>query len=408
AEGSAVAGAEVFFDEVWSDGTGIPLRPVGAEWGIAPRAAGERYVLDLHGRGVRKKGPHVLYVHGKDGAGNWGEFYEVPFDVTGPPRPSRDIAGRVSFEKLPAPGALVTARPEGDRRAPVAITVSDEKGLFTLEKLPPGRYDVNALLDEDEDGRWRRGEPEGVAAGVVDVAASDATGVDIVLTYGPSLSSANARIQSFAGDRAVLALSAAARDRDMDLARVWAELPGGIEVDLADDGIPPDDAAGDGIYKYAREYRGEEFAARPEGDVVIYAEDGRGNRVTATVSESPGLRLARVDAPSGLELYTGAEGLDVSWTPVENAWGGYVVFLVPADRLDRFTGPGTGEVYSNFRNPSYGTALTIPYDAVEDWWAYPAGSKFTVFVIASAGDADNYQASDKAIITAEWRKPATR
>lgn len=412
AAGSLVAGAEVFFDVVWSDGTGVALYALGADWNTSPAATAERYVLDLAREGVKKKGEHVAYFHGKDAAGNWGEFFELPFDVTGPPKPARTVEGTVTFEMSPAEGALVKATTEGED-VPRAIAVTNKSGEYEMEDLAPGRYAVTASLDEDEDGRWRKGEPEGVAAKPVDVSAASARGVDVRLTYGPSLSSANARLHNFAagpGDeaRAVLTVSAAARDRDLDLARVWATLPDGGEVELADDGAPPDDAAGDGVFTLSREYRGDELARLTGGEVTVWAEDRRGNRVEVTGAESPGLTVRKLEPPPALVLDTGAEALEASWEPVEGAAGGYVVFMVPADRLERFTAPGTGEVYSNFQNPVYGTTLSIPYGAVEDWWAYPAGSRFVVFLVASAGDGDSYQASDKALISASWTKPAPR
>jgi hypothetical protein len=194
----------------------------------------------------------------------------------------------------------------------------------------------------------------------------------------------------------------------MYLRGVWAARRGGEEVDLADDGAPPDAAAGDGVFTYSREYRGEDLRNFAGGAVAITAEDGRGNRVVATEAEAPGLAVRKLEPPPAIILNTGAEALEVSWDVVEGASGGYVVFLVPADRRDRFTGPGTGEVFSNFQNPVWGTSLSIPYASVADWWGYPARSRFLVILRASAGDGDSFEASDKALITAAWYKPAPR
>jgi hypothetical protein len=411
-EGSPVAGAEVFFDEAWSDGTGLELYPTTAAWGTSPKAAGERFVMDLRRRGVKKEGRHVVYVHGRDAAGNWGEFFELPFEVTGPPRPARQIEGTVWFEKSPAPEVLVKATPAGAEAA-YAVTISDAQGRFVLADLPSGAYEVAAALDEDGDGRWRKGEPEGKVAAPVDVAAASARGVELQLTYGPSLTSPNVRVQVYAAvageeARAVLTAFAAVRDRDLDLARVWATLPGGEEAELADDGAPPDAAAGDGIFTFSREYRGAARGALAEGSATLAAEDRRGNRVVVTAAEAPALTLRKLKPPPVLAVATAAEALELSWEPVEGAEGGYVVFLVPADRQSRFTGPGTGEVYSNFRNPGWGTSLSIPYGAIADWWAYPPRSPFLIILAASAGDADSYEASDKALVSATWYKPAPR
>jgi hypothetical protein len=412
AGGSPVAGAEVFFDDIWSDGTGVALYAVGADWNTSSAATAERYVLDLREVGVKKKGPHTAYFHAKDAAGNWGEFLELPFELSGPPDSARSLEGAVTFEMSPAKGALVEAFADGDD-VPCAIAVSEKSGEYKIEDLAPGRYTVKATLDEDEDGRWRKGEPEGVAERPADLTGASARGVDVRLAYGPSLSSANARLHNVAAGpgteaHAVLVVSAAARDRDMNLARVWAVLPNAEEVMLLDDGTPPDDAESDGVFTFSREYGVGELASLAGGDVAVWAEDGQGNRVSVTAAQSPSLTVRRLEPPPALLLDTAADALTVSWEAVAGADGGYVVFLVPADRLDRFTGPGTGEVYSNFHNPSYGTTLTISYNAVEDWWAYPAKSRFVVFLVASAGDGDSYQTSDKAIISAPWFKPAAR
>lgn len=413
AEGSAVSEAEVFFDAIWSDGTGLELLAVGAPWNTGPRATAERYLLELERWGVEERGAHVAYFHARDASGNWGEFYEVPFEVTAAPRPAREIEGTVWFERLPAAEALVAATPPGEPGRPLALALADKEGRYALEGLAAGTYEVVARLDEDGDGHWRAGEPAGVASAPVDVRAASARAVDLTLTYGPSLSAANARLHTYAPGpnregRAVLTASAAARDRDLDLARVVATLPTGEEVEMTDDGEPPDAAAGDGIFTWRREYRGEEVAACPAGEVALVAEDGRGNRAAASAAEAPGLRIFKLEPPSAVGLAAGAEALEVTWEAVEGADGGYVVFLVPADRLERFSAPGTGEVFSNFRHPAYGTALTIPYAAIADWWAYPTGSRFVVYLVASAGDADTYEDSDKAFVTAGWSKPAPR
>jgi hypothetical protein len=139
--------------------------------------------------------------------------------------------------------------------------------------------------------------------------------------------------------------------------------------------------------------------------VTVAAEDGRGNRVVVTEAEAPGLAVRKLEPPPAVVLNTGPDALEVSWEPVEGARGGYVVFLVPADRRDRFTGPGTGEVFTNFQNPVWSTSLSIPHASVADWWAYPARSRFLVILVASAGDGGSYEASDKALLSASWYKP---
>jgi len=187
---------------------------------------------------------------------------------------------------------------------------------------------------------------------------------------------------------------------------VAAALPDGEEVALADDGVPPDDAAGDGVFTFRRVWQGEEVAAAPEGEVKVFAVDGRGNRTVVTAAEYRGLRVVKLEPPPALVLRAAADAVELSWGAVAGADGGYVVFLVPADRLARFRKPGTGEVYSNFGRATFGNTYTIPFAAAADWWAYPAGSSFTVMLVASAGDARAFADCDQAVVSASFAKPA--
>jgi len=409
AAASAITAAEVFFDDAWSDGTGFALQPAVGEWGAGPTATAEGVVLDLARRGAKRRGAHVAYFHAKDAAGNWGKFYALPFDVTGAPPRARAAGGEVEFDLAPAAKALVTAAREGGGKA--AFTRTDKEGRFTLKGLPGGTYALTATLDEDGDERWRPGEPSGSLAGV-DLTARDAAALKITLTYGPALADANARLQLYGAGpamtpKAVLTVSVAASDRAGDLERVWATLPGGEEVPLTDDGVPPDAAAADGVYTYSRVYEGDDVAAVPAGEVTIYAEDARGERAAADAEAYPGLRLIPLTPPTGLNVKVdgAAELVTASWDPVAGAEGGYVVFVIPGDRLERFTEPGSAEIFSNFANPVFDPRIVIPFAALTDWWAYPARSRFVLMVVASAGDGRTFQISDKSLVTAEWLKP---
>lgn len=409
-EGAAITAAEVFFDRIWSDGTGVQLFPVVGEWGTSPVMEGERVVFNLESWGVTKEGPHIAYFHGRDAAGNWGEFTQVPFELTSAPRPARKITGNVAFEKAPCPRALVTATPEGELY-PTAFSTTDEVGYYRLEKLRPGRYAVRGLYDEDEDGRWRPGEPSGAAAGIADVTVADATAVSFALSYGPTIGTANARVQYYGAgpgieSRAVLSLSASVSDRDLDLKRVWAKLPDGSELELADDGVAPDAAAGDGIFTRSEVF--DDISKVPTGAVVVAAVDGRGNALEVSDKTFGGLTASKLTPPAEVSVAVERESLNVAWSPVAGARGGYVVFVIPAERLSRFTEAGTAEVFSNVGNPTFDTKLTIPFAAMRDWWAYPPRAQFVVMVVASAGDAPNFQDSDKAVMTTEWFKPIPR
>lgn len=413
-EGSAVAGAEVFFDDVWSDGTGIALRPAAGEWGTGAALAGEAFILSLRRADIGRRGEHIAYFHARDAAGNWGELAEVPFDVTPGPRSAAGVGGLVTFDKLPAEGVLVIATAAGAEAdaLPAAFAISDRDGRYRLTDLPAGAYVLAARFDEDKDGRWRPGEPVG-AVPAVSLNPGMTARANLELTYGPSLSGANARLQVYAEgpglqSRAVLALMAAAGDRDRNLVRVWARLPSGEEVALGDDGVPPDAAAGDGVFTFERTFSPGEWASIAEGPAAIFAEDAKANRAAAAVNAAPGLEVVRLEPPAEVKVETAADGIVVSWGSVPRAEGGYVVFIVPEDRLARFTEPGSAEVYSNFERPVFETTLAIPYNALTDWWAYPAGSRFIAMVVASAGDGDTFQSSDKALATAIWAKPARK
>ncbi|UCE27453.1 MAG: Ig-like domain-containing protein [Candidatus Coatesbacteria bacterium] len=412
-EGRAeITAAEFFVDAPASDGTGISLAPVGAVWGTAPAAEVERYITDLKAGGAGKKGEHIIYVHARDSAGNWGDFYEYAVNVTGKPKGARKLSGTVYFELDVVEKAIVAAYADG-ADYPAAVVVTDEDGEYEIEGLPPGRYRVRAFLDEDEDAGWGRAEPAGAAEETVELRFYDAGGVDITLTYVPAITAANARIQHYLdpageGEKVVLRITARVRDPDMDLDEVLAVLPDGTELELLDIGLGPDEAPDDNIFTAEVTYRGAEVAATPVGEVVVYARDRFGNETSAGPDRHPGLYARLLPVPANVRAEDRPDGIHVAWESVAGADGGYVVFLIPLDRLDRFKGPDTSEVWSNHRAPTFEPKVTIPYESVEDWWAYPVGARFVLMVTAGAGDARTVGDSDKSIYVLPYTKSAVK
>jgi hypothetical protein len=320
-------------------------------------------------------------------------------------------------------GAIVSAYADG-AQYPAAVVRTDEDGEYEIEGLPPGRYIVSAFFDEDENAAWSRAEPngaagrfaepEGAGAGeIVDLRSNDAGGVDITLTYFPAITAANARIQHYLdpageGEKAVLRVTARVRDPDMDLEEVWAFLGDGTALELLDGGLGPDEAPDDNIFTAEVTYRGAEVAATPVGDVVIDAMDRFGNETTVWTDRHPGLYTRLLPVPANVRVEDRPDGIHVSWDSVAGADGGYVVFLIPLDRLDRFKGPNTAEVWSNDRAPTFEPKVTIPYESVEDWWAYPVGARFVMMVTAGAGDARTVGDSDKSIYVLAYTKSAVK
>jgi len=412
-EGRAeITAAEFFVGAPASDGTGIPLAPVGAAWGTAPSAVVERYITDMKEAGTGKKGEHIIYVHAQDSAGNWGDFFEYAINVTGKPKDSRKVSGAVYFELDPVEKAIVVAYADG-AEYPAAVVLTDEDGGYEIKGLPPGLYRVRAFLDEDEDAGWGRAEPAGTAEDTVELRSYDAEGIDITLTYVPAITAANARIQHYLdpageGEKAVLRITARVRDPDMDLEKVLAVLPDGTEFELLDVGLGPDEAPNDNIFTAEATYRGTEMAAMPVGDVTLYARDRFGNEASAGPARHPGLYARLLPVPANVRAIDKPDGINVVWDTVAGADGGYVVFLIPLDRLDRFKGPDTAEVWSNHRAPTFEPRLTIPYESIEDWWAYPVGARFALMVTAGAGDARTVGDSDKSIYVLPYTKSAVK
>jgi hypothetical protein len=407
-----VTAAEFFVDVPASDGTGIPLAPVSATWGTAPSAVVERYVTDIAAIGAGKKGEYTLYVHARDSAGNWGDFYEHQIVVSGKPKGARKLSGTVNFELEPVEKAIVAAYAEGEEY-PAAVVLTDKDGEYEMDGLPPGRYRVWSFLDEDEDAGWGRAEPAGTAGETVELRSYDAGGVDVTLTYVPAITAANARVQHYLdpageGEKAVLLVTARVRDPDMDLDEVRAVLPDGTELELSDLGFGPDEAPNDGIFTDEVTYRSAGIAAMPVGDVIVHARDRYGNEASAGSAQHPGLYARLLPVPANVRAEDEADGIHVTWDTAAGADGGYVVFLIPLDRLERFKGPDTAEVWSNHRSPTFEPRVVIPYESISDWWAYPVGARFALMVSATAGDARTVGDGDKAIYVLPYAKSAVK
>jgi hypothetical protein len=71
ASGATVAGAELFIDSVGASGSGVPFTPTDGVF----NSASESGFGDIPLGTVRlmSNGPHTIYVHARDAAGNWGD-----------------------------------------------------------------------------------------------------------------------------------------------------------------------------------------------------------------------------------------------------------------------------------------------------------------------------------------------
>jgi hypothetical protein len=74
-----VRAAEGFIDTAGADGTGFPFGPRDASFnsGFETGAA----YIPLTTIALLTEGAHTIYIHGQDGAGNWGPTVSVPFNV---------------------------------------------------------------------------------------------------------------------------------------------------------------------------------------------------------------------------------------------------------------------------------------------------------------------------------------
>lgn len=404
-ESSNIIGAEAFFDYRGSDGTGLGLNPVSGDWGASTEITADRYVVNLRDFKANRKGEHILYAHGRDGKGNWGDFVEYRFEVTSGDKHAYSISGAVDFDLEPAGGAVVSVWPIASAY-PIAVTRSDKKGKFELEGLPPGEYRVEVFGDGDGDSLKGRYEPTATTLQPVSLTSYDYSGLELTLAFAPTISDANARLQyySTAESRAVLNVNAVVTDRDSDVSRVWAVLPDGSETELMDDGGEYDAARGDGVYSYGIEYSIDEIPALLLGGVALTAEDSFGNITTAGTVGYPGLEITELPPLTGVAAAQTENGIEIKWDEIAGADGGYVAFIVPYDRFERFNEPGTAEVWSNYRNPLFTNEVLVQYKSIEDWWAYPKNAVFYIIIAASAGDGSTYRTSDKSLSIVTIRK----
>ncbi|MCP4231751.1 MAG: hypothetical protein GY771_16605 [bacterium] len=400
-----IVAGEAFLDYRGSDGTGLAMNALNGDWGTSPEIAAERYITDLREFKAHSTGEHLLYVHARDAKGNWGDFAEYRFDVTSKKKPSYSISGMIDFDLEPAEGAVVSAWPAASPY-PAAVTRTDKKGRFELDGLSAGEYRVEVFGDSDGDSLKGPNEPSAVTRTAIKLSSYDYTGLDLILAYAPNISDANARLQNYsAGEgRAELLVTAVITDRDSDVSRVWVVLPTGDEVELSDDGADADVVAGDGIYTYGVEYENDAVPSEMFGEVTVSAEDSFGNVARAGAVGYPGLGISGLPDLTGIDAEQEGNGIRISWGGIEGAEGGYVVFIVPYDRFERFTEPGTAEVWSNYRNPLYTSEVLVQYKSIEDWWAYPTGAVCHIVVAAAAGDGTTFRASDKSLTIVTIRK----
>lgn len=74
---STIAEAEFFIDSIGSNGTGTSMQPADSAFDSPVEE------VTWNGNATWTSGSHVLYVHGKDVAGNWGACYGAVFNVRG-------------------------------------------------------------------------------------------------------------------------------------------------------------------------------------------------------------------------------------------------------------------------------------------------------------------------------------
>jgi hypothetical protein len=135
---------------------------------ISPRDGAPRVSWNRDEIAVRPRGdwrPNTAYTVTMMGGladirGNVRNAGASTFFSTGPTVPATRITGQV-FDWVsgqPAAGALLEAYvPPDTVRAWVAV--SDSGGRFTLERIPPGRYVVRALIDRNKNRGIDAGEP---------------------------------------------------------------------------------------------------------------------------------------------------------------------------------------------------------------------------------------------------------
>gem|GEM_PF-1311892 len=394
---SYIEQVEAFVGQIGSHGTGIALLPALGKLGAGSQAAVSAYIFGLSELGLKEGESLPVFIQAKDESGNWGEFFRV--DVSAQkPADRAYFEGMVTFEQVAVAGAVVVAM-DGETSRVVSATVADDEGYFRLE-APPGRgLTVLAFNDANGNGQLDDVEARG------DVSASPpASNLHLKLMYVPAFGYANARLSHFAPfggeeERYELFVWALVSDEDYDLHSVTATLPNGSELGLNDEGREGDVVAGDGIYSLLVSLSPQEIPVPGvvgEG-LTLTAVDMVGNTTIVGWAQFPGLALVNLDLVESITALDDGEVVNISWQGVDfPERATYIIFIIPKGVFEGFSGPDTGEVWSNFARPTRLTEQYIDRARISGYWGTPSGSRYVVAVAVLGADTRKTEDMDKS------------
>jgi len=407
--------AEVFVGRIGSDGTGLALAPLHgvAKEGRMLRLGGD--FLEAF-KGLNQDKCQIFF-HAQNSDGYWGRIEKVTVERRAQPKTALFVSGEVDFGTEAAENAVLRLYSySGLSEKLVLMGKADKKGKFRLGPLEAGTYHLFAYNDEevnhiDEDSDpcvyWTD------ESGSRDLELRDANReVKLSLGHRPVLRNPMVRLYVYAAApespaHASLYLSVEAADADYDISDVTVITSEGEHIELHDDGKDGDQKADDGVYSRVMELApGKIPAAGTVKNYKIKVDDKKGNSVVIGPEDFPSLSIHSLEPPQGLVVEAGKEELKVSWNEAAVAPpGGYLLFILPADRESHFDGPGTGELYTNFPQPYHDVnEVTLSIDQLGNYWSVPRGNRMLCILMALAKDADP-AGSDKAIAKFYFPKP---
>ncbi len=412
---ATIKAAEVFVGRIGSDGTGLALTPLHGvvNEGRTLRMGGD-FLLAFKNLNQQQI---PIYFHAQNNDGYWGKIESVTVERRAQPKAALFVSGEVDFGTEPAENAVlrIYSYKESVEKL-VLMGRADKKGKFRLGPLEPGTYHLFAYNDEDDNHIDEDSDPCVYwtdETGNHDLVLESANReVKLSLGHRPVLRNPMARLYVFAATpespaHASLYLSVATDDSDYDIAGVTVITSEGEQIALHDDGKDGDQKADDGVYSRVMEIAPEKIPiAGTVRSYRIKVDDKKGNSVMVGPEDFPSLSINSLDPPQGLKVEAGKEELKVSWNEATVApQGGYLLFIMPADRENRFDGPGSGELYTNFPLPYHDVnEVTLSIEQLGNYWSVPRGSRMLCILMALANDADP-AGSDKSIARFYFPKP---
>lgn len=410
---SGIKAVEFFLEHMGSNGTGTKLSPPHGKLGTGKnmRVAGDfpTILKDYDKQSLD------VYIHAQNTDGYWGKATKLTVNRAPDPVNPLWLKGIVLFGEEPAAFPILRVSKAGET-TPLFFGKGNKDGTFRVGPLASGEYWLFAYkdearnnLDDDTDpSAWWTDEQGGRTIAL----NQNTPDLSINLGNRPSISEPLVRFYYYPAEgsnpaHATVYAYTQVSDSDYDLTKVEVIAPDGTRRALGDDGKDGDTTADDGIFTRVWELTGAEIPQ--EGSSQQYsveAQDEMGNIVTVGANDFPALSVIVLSKPQAFNVTAEKEELKISWTPSDPPpAGGYLLFILPADKVNLFNGPGSGELYTNYPKPFHReTTLSLTLDDLGNYWSLPHGTKMVAILMSVADDADPGRA-DKTITKYYFNKP---